>query len=177
MRKLTTRRTVLRGAGLTAFGAAGFGTVFGADRLVGRNTGSTPAGNAAGAVVSKVGDGDGMVQVEGKVSGWFAAEGFPDGWQMAVGDKVTVAPSTETTGVAAFPHTHWISFSAAPADLVPGIRLGGPGGPVMVAATILDPGLIAQRKAGRSDVMPLIASVADSAPSAGPERVFAVRRI
>ena len=176
MRKSTTRRTVLRGAGLTAFGAAGFGAVFGADRLVSRKTGSTPAGNAAGAVVSKVGGADGTVQVEGTVSGWFRAEGFPDGWQVAVGDRVTVAPSEEAAGVAVFPHTHWISFSAAPASLVPGIRLGGADGPEMVAATVLEPGLVAQRSSGRADVMPLMAAVADTVSPDGPERVFAVRR-
>jgi hypothetical protein len=177
MRKLTTRRNVLRGgAGLTAFGAAGYGTVFGASRLGRQASDTAKAGNAAGAVVRKVDKANGTVQLEGKVSGWFRAEGFPEGWPLAVGDRVTVAPSAEASGVAAFPHTHWITFTGSPADLAPGVRLGGPDGPEMVAATILDPTLLIQRDAGRGAVIPLKAAVADTASPAGRQRVFSVRQ-
>jgi hypothetical protein len=159
---------------LTALGAAGFGTVFGAERLSARATGDAPTGNAQRAVVSKVGDG--VIRVEGKVSGWIRPEGFPEGWQVAVGDRVVVAPSVETTGVAAFPRTHWVAVTAAPADLAPGARIGHPDGPEITAATILDEGLIVQRRAGAREAMPLMAAVADHVASYGPERVLAIRK-
>jgi len=175
MRKMTTRRTMLRGAGLGALGAAGFGTVFGAERLSARTgSGPPPAGNARGAVVSKVGDG--VIRVEGKISGWVRPEGFPEGWQFAVGDRVVVAPSVETTGVAAFPRIHWVSVTAAPADLTPGARLGHSDGPEITSATIVDEGLIAQHRAGAREAMPLMAAVADHVASYGPERVVAIRK-
>jgi hypothetical protein len=174
MRKVTTRRTVLRGAGLGALGATGFGTVFGAERLSARTGNRPPAGNAQRGVVSKVGDG--VIRVEGKMSGWIRPEGFPEGWQVAVGDRVVVAPSVENTGVAAFPRIHWVSVTAAPADLTPGARLGHSGGPEITAATIVDEGLIAQRRAGAREAMPLMAAVADHVASYGPERVVAIRK-
>jgi hypothetical protein len=116
-----------------------------------------------------------MVRVEGKISGWVRAEGFPEGWQVAVGDRVLVAPSVEAAGVAAFPRTHWMPVTAAPADLMPGARLGGSDGPEITAATILDPGLITQRRTESRDPIPLMFAVADHVRSYGPERVFAIR--
>jgi hypothetical protein len=159
---------------MTALGAAGFGTVFGAERLSARTGSGPPTGNAQGGVVSKVGDE--AIRVEGKISGWVRPEGFPEGWQVAVGDRVVVAPSVETTGVAAFPRIHWVPVTAAPADLTPGARLGRSDGPEITAATILDEKLTAQRRTGARKAMPLMVAVADHVASYGPDRVIAIRK-
>jgi hypothetical protein len=45
----------------------------------------------------------------------------------------------------------------------------------MVAATVLDAGLIAQRRVGNRGARPLMVAVADHVPSQGTERAIAIR--
>jgi hypothetical protein len=167
-----TRRALLRGAGLV-LGAAGFGTLFGSAAARAGAAGGAPAGEAKAAVVTEVRDG--TVRVDGKITGWFRTEGFPEGWQVAVGDKVTVAASLETAGLSAYPVAHWVPLTAAPADLKRGARVSHDNGPEIVAATILDPGLTARHRVGDRASRPLMVAVADHVPSQGTERAFAIR--
>ncbi len=102
-------------------------------------------------------------------------EGFPAGWNVAIGDNVAVAPSLATTGLSAQPVSHWVTMSAAPGDLRPDTPVGGTGGPVMVAATMLEPSLSAKRQRGSRTLTPVMAAVADRASSAGADRILAMR--
>jgi|CZLB01.1.fsa_nt_gi hypothetical protein len=169
-----TRRTVLGRAGLV-LGAAGFGTIFGNAASRARAASGASTGDVGAAVVSEVRDG--TVRVDGKITGWFRIEGFPEGWQVAAGDQVTVAPSLETTGLSAYPRAHWVPATAAPADLELGARISHDNGPEIVAATVLDAGLIAQRRVGDRGSRPLMVAVADHLPSQGTERALTIRRV
>lgn len=172
MRGRETRRGVLRG-GLTILGAAGIGTAFG--NAASRANAATNATTGTGrwAVVSEVRNG--MVRVDGGITGWFHIEGFPEGWQVVTGDKVTIAPSVEREGVSAFPSAHWVTATAAPADLRPGSRIGHADGPEMVAATVVGDEITARRSVGDTEAKALMVAVADHVSSQASDRALTIR--
>jgi hypothetical protein len=173
MRGKKSRRSILR-AGLSILGAAGFGTAFGsAASRANAATRATSTGTGRAAVVSEVRNG--TVRVDGTITGWFRIEGFPEGWQVIAGDKVTIAPSVEREGVAAFPSAHWVTAAAAPADLRPGARIGLADGPEMVAATVVGDEITVQRSVGDTAAKVLRVAVADHVSSQAPDRVLAIR--
>lgn len=173
MRDRKSRRSILRG-GLAILGAAGFGTAFGsAASRVNAATRATSTGTGRAAVVSEVRDG--TVRVDGAITGWFRIEGFPEGWQVVAGDKVTIAPSVEREGVSAFPSAHWVTATAAPTDLRPGARIGLADGPKMVAATVVGDEITARRSIGDTEAKVLRVAVADHVSSQAYDRVLAIR--
>jgi hypothetical protein len=173
MRGRKTRRSILRG-GLAILGAAGFGTAFGgAASRVNAATHPTSTGTGRPAVVSEVRAG--TVRVDGAVTGWFRTEGFPEGWQVVAGDRVTIAPSVEREGVSAFPSAHWVTVTAAPADLRAGGRIGLADGPTMVAATVMGDEITAKRSAGDTEAKVLSVAVVDHMSSQAPDRALAIR--
>jgi hypothetical protein len=163
------RRTILRRGAVLGLGAVGIGGI--ASRAAAAaSSGSSPAWHTA--VVSGVRDGS--VQVE-RAGSWFRLEGFPAGWQVAVGDKVAVAPALTGSGVSAQPVSHWTTMSAAPATLRTDAHVGGGAGPVMEPATVVQPSLAAKRQRGARTAAPLRVAVADRASSGGADRVIAIR--
>jgi hypothetical protein len=174
MRGRETRRSILRG-GLTILGAAGIGTAFGsaASRANAATQATSSGGTGRWAVVSEVRNG--TVRVDGGITGWFRIEGFPEGWQVVAGDKVTIAPSVEREGMSAFPSAHWITVTAAPADLRPGSRLGHADGPEVVAATVVGDEITARRSVGDTEAKALRVAVADHMSSQAPDRALTIR--
>jgi hypothetical protein len=164
-----TRRTVLRGGGLATLGALG---VAGAAERASAKTATHGSPGFRVAVVEQVSGT--RVKIAGE-DAWLPVEGFPDGWRVLEGDKVAVARSLQTNGVSAQPLVHWVSASASPADLVPGTRIGGVGGPEVVQATVLGLGLPGQRNRGLRLRTPLMVAVADRASTNGTDRAIAVR--
>jgi hypothetical protein len=173
MRGRKSRRSILR-AGLSIVGAAGFGAASGsAASHANAATRTTSTGAGRVAVVSEVRNG--TVRVDGTVTGWFRLEGFPEGWQVIAGDKVTISPSVEREGVCAFPSAHWVTATAAPADLRAGARMGPANGPQMVTATALDEEITARRSVGDTEAKVLRVAVVDHVSVQAPDRILAIR--
>jgi hypothetical protein len=164
-----TRRSVLAGSGALAIGAGLAGTTACA------SSATRPGTDAQYriAVVDTVHAG-GRVSVAGGPS-TLRVEGVPPGWQVAVGDKVAVGPSPDTAGLTAQPLNHWVTYSASAADLVPGHRLGGPGGPMMIGATRISASLSAYRSNGDRTVRRLSAAITDRLAPDSAQRILAIR--
>jgi hypothetical protein len=158
-----TRRSILYGAGFVVAGAA----VPSPARAAG-----TPSWRIGTVTTVR----DGAVQVDGSTD-WLPLEGFPDGWEALVDDRVAVAPSATGEGESANPLMHWTSGVAPPADLRPGQRVNGGSGPRVVEATLLDPELAGQRRRGVRTPASLRLAVGDRASPDGVERVLAIRRV
>jgi hypothetical protein len=77
--------------------------------------------------------------------------------------------------MSAQPMIHWVTAAAVPAQLKPGMHIGGSGGPQVVGATILAAGISSRRSRGDSLPRPLMVAVADRVPAAGAEHAFSIR--
>lgn len=164
-----TRRSVLAGSGVLAIGAGLAGTTA-------RASAATRPGTDARyriAVVDAVHAG-GRVSVAGDPS-TLRVEGVPPGWQVAVGDKVAVGPSPDMAGVTAQPLNHWVTYSASAEDLVPGHRLGGPAGPMVIGATSISASLSAYRSNGDRAVRRLSVAITDRLVPDSAQRILAIR--
>jgi len=116
----------------------------------------------------------GTVQVR-DAGGWLAVEGFPTGWQVLVGDNVAVGPSVAGAGTVARPLEYWTTVVAAPGALKAGQALNGTDGPVVDAATVVEPALAGQLSAGTTAQRELRVAVVERAAPDGLERILAIR--
>jgi hypothetical protein len=166
-----SRRNVLRGVGLAALGTTAV-VAPASSAQASPQKATSPGWHVAEVIAVR----DGSVLVRGSRE-WLMVEGFPDGWQILVGDNVAVAASLAGKGLAAGPLTHWISVVAAPSELKPGQALNGTNGPRVVEATILSTELESQRRTGTLTQRNLRVSVAERAAPDGLERIFAIREV
>lgn len=156
--------------------AAGAATGVVATRATTGNSGSaanSPGAKSGGNVIARVTAtrGDGTVHANGN---WLPAEGFPKGWQVAVGDDVAVLPALQGSGMSAHPVVHWEHILDAPANLAIGSTIGGNAGPLITPATVLTPVLTAGLRHGDSQTRPLKVAIADRS-AGGTQRAFSVR--
>ncbi len=161
-----TRRNFLYGAG---FVAAGGGAVVAGVAASGQRAGSPSWRIGAVSAVRA-----GAVQVDGTAQ-WLPMEGFPDSWEALVGDQVAIAASATGHGDSANPMIHWVNAVAAPDELRPGLRLNGGAGPQVVAATVLDPGLAAQRERGVRASATLRVAIGDRAAADASHRILSIQ--
>jgi hypothetical protein len=170
-----TRRNLLRGVGLAGLGAgaAGVGGLLSGADASATDTQVSPWSSHSGrrtAVVSQVSDG--TVQV--REGDRFQLEGFPVGWQVVPGDTVAIAPSLDMAGMSARPMNRWITAVAAPADLKPGMRIGGTEGAEIVSATVFGEEFDRLPRAKDHTPIKLRVAVADRVSTQGPARALAV---
>lgn len=108
-------------------------------------------------------------------AGQLPLECVPAGWQPMVGDSVVVGPSPLLKSTSAEQISTWVMRGAAPQDLHPGQRFGGPSGPVITEATDIPPALRRLRSIRDSRVRQLMAAVTVRRWPDGRERVLAIR--
>src|SRR6266487_627527 len=100
-------------------------------------------------------------------------EGVPAGWQPLIGDQVAVGPSPLLKRTSAQQLRHWVMRPAAPQDLHPGRRLGGPSGPMITEVTTIAPTVVSLRGQRDTRVRQLKVAVTVRRSSDGRERVLA----
>lgn len=149
-----SRRSLIRRAFLVALG------VIGAGGVAERGDASVVRSARAYRVSAVDGVRDQQVSVPG-AQGWLSLECVPPGWKPLIGDRVCVGPSSLVNGISAEQISHGMTIRAAPRDLQPGCRIGGPNGPMITEATALDPALSSQRSRRDSHPRRLHASVTD----------------
>lgn len=134
------RRSVLAGSGVMAL--SGVGLAGGA--LRGGVTKSRASSGAAYRIAAVSAVHGRHVTVEGD-TGLLLLESAPAGCRAAVGDQVVVGPSPVLDGVTAELLVHWVNYTASLAEVVPGRRLGGSAGPLVITSISLAPSLVAHR--------------------------------
>jgi hypothetical protein len=164
-----TRRSVIGRACLATLGAIGLGGAAQSANASVRRPGRLYRVTA----IAGIGD-DQQVSVLGG-HGWLPLECVPPGWRPLIGDSVVVGPSPLLNRTSAEQLWLQLTHRAAPQELQPGRRIGGPNGPVITEATTLDPALSSLRS--REDIRPrqVLVAVTLRSPSDGRERVLAIR--
>ncbi len=169
MNRYTTRRSVIGRSCLAVLGAIGLGgAAQRADASVARS-----GRRYRVTAIDGIGD-DQQVSVPGS-HGWLPLECVPPGWQPLIGDSVVVGPSPLLNRTSAEQLWRQVMRRAAPQDLQPGRRIGGPNGPVITEATTLDPALSSPRSRGDISPRQVLVAVTVRRSSDGRERVLAIR--
>lgn len=161
--RLSRRRFVLRSGGLLAAVSAPF--ALSPSRVMGALN-SSSAVEGMKSVVSSM---PGRVRVAG-VDGLIRTDGFPGGWEVAVGDRVAVL-ADGSSGLTAFPAVHWQPEIIDSRELAPGATFGGNSSFRLDAAAVL-------ANVPESDAAgPRAANicVVDRDSRQGPDRVISIR--
>lgn len=169
MNRYITRRSVMGRACLAVLGAMGLG---GAAQRADASAGGSGRRYRVSAIDGIVDDQ--QVSVLGS-HGWLPLECVPPGWQPLIGDRVAVGPSPLLGRTSAQQLQRWVRRRAAPQDLCPGRRLGGPNGPVITEATSIAPAISSWRSQRDTRVRQLMVAVTRRWSSDGQERVLAIR--